>query len=93
VNKYELGAIIKPGLEDEAYKAELERLQGFVQRFGGVIDKIDEWGRRKLAYPINKITEGNYVFIYFTAPPEAPAEIEGRIRIAENIMRFLLVAI
>ena len=92
MNKYELGIIIKPGLDEEGYKSELERVSGIVSRFGGVIEKIDEWGKRRMAYPIDKINEGHYCFISFTASSEVPAEIESRIRILENIMRFLLLS-
>lgn len=91
MNKYELGLVVKSGLEDEVFKAEMERIQGLVTRFGGTIDKIDEWGRRKLAYPIEKQTEGMYTFITFTSDGNAPAEIENRLRIMENVLRFLVI--
>ena len=91
MNKYELGVIVKPGMEDETFKAEMERIQALVTRFGGEIEKVDEWGKRKLAYPIDKIAEGVYTFITFAAEPSAPAEIESRLRIMENVMRFLLI--
>ena len=92
MNKYELGVIIKPGLEDEAYRSELEKIQGLVTRFNGTIDKVDEWGRRRLAYPIKKITEGYYTFITYAAESNTPIEIESRIRIMENVMRFMTIA-
>ncbi|MDR1664188.1 MAG: 30S ribosomal protein S6 [Clostridiales bacterium] len=91
MNKYELGVVIMPGLEDDVYKAEMERVQSLIARFEGTIDKVDEWGRRKLAYPINKISEGIYTFITFTATPSAPKEIEDRLRIMENVLRFLII--
>ncbi|MCL2664603.1 MAG: 30S ribosomal protein S6 [Defluviitaleaceae bacterium] len=91
MNRYELGVVIKPDLEEEVFRAELEKVTGLVTRFGGVIEKVDEWGRRKLAYPIDKITDGVYTFITFNSPADAPSEIENRIRIMENVMRFLLV--
>lgn len=91
MNKYEMGVIVKAGMEDEAFKAEMERVQGLVTRFGGTIDKIDEWGRRKLAYPIEKQTEGMYTFITFTAEAGVPAEIESRLRIMENVLRFMMI--
>ena len=91
MNKYELGVIVKTGMEDEAFKAEMERVQGLVTRFGGTIDKVDEWGRRKLAYPIQKQSDGFYSFISFSAEGGVPAEIESRLRIMENVLRFLIV--
>jgi len=91
LNKYEIGVIFKPTLEEEAVKAELERVQEVITRFGGAIEKVDEWGRRRLAYEINKQTEGIYYFITFSAENTAPAEIESRVRIFENVIRYLIV--
>lgn len=91
MNKYELGVIIKPGLEDEVLKAEMERVQSLVTRFNGTIDKVDEWGRRRLAYIIDKHTEGHYTYITFSADGDAPAEIESRLRIMENVLRYLII--
>ena len=91
MNKYELGVILKPTLEEEGLKTELERVQELITRFGGAIDKVDEWGRRRLAYEIQKLTEGFYYFITFTAENTTPAEIESRIRIFENVLRYLIV--
>ena len=91
MNKYEIGVIIRPTLEDEALKSELERVQELITRFGGTIEKVDEWGRRRLAYEIEKLTEGIYYFITFSAGNTTPAEIESRIRIFENVIRYLIV--
>ena len=93
MNKYELGVIVSAKLEDEAQKAEFERVEGLVTRFGGVIEKIDSWGRRKLAYPIQKQTDGVYSFITFESESGVPAEIESRLRILENVLRFLIVRV
>jgi small subunit ribosomal protein S6 len=91
MNKYELGVIIRAGLEEDTFQAEMERVKGYVTRFGGVIDKVDEWGRRKLAYPIQKQQEGFYTYITFTSESNAPAEIEARLRLQENVLRFLVI--
>ena len=93
MNKYEMGVVFKPTLEEEPLKAELERVQDLITRFGGTIDKVDEWGRRRLAYEIQKLTEGVYYFISFTGENTTPAEIESRIRIFENVLRYLIVRI
>jgi len=93
VNKYELGVIVSVKLEDEAQKAEFERVEGLITRFGGTIEKIDNWGRRKLAYPIQKQTDGVYSFITFESDSGVPAEIESRLRILENVLRFLIIRI
>ena len=91
MNKYEIGVILKPTLEDEALKTELDRVQELITRFGGTIEKVDEWGRRRLAYEIDKITEGFYYFFTFSSENTTPAEIENRIRIYENVIRYLII--
>ena len=91
MNKYEIGVILKPTLEEEELKTELERVQELITRFGGAIEKVDEWGRRRLAYEINKLSEGIYYFITFSSENTTPAEIESRIRIYENVIRYLIV--
>ena len=91
MNKYEIGVIFKPTLEEEALKTELDRVQELITRFGGTVEKVDEWGRRRLAYEIEKQTEGFYYFITFSAEGPVPAEIESRVRILENVIRYLIV--
>ena len=90
-NKYEMGIIIKADMEDSAFQAELERVKGFIERFGGTIEKVDDWGRRKLAYPIQKLSEGMYNFITYTSNGDTPKEVEARLRISENVLRFLTI--
>ena len=91
--QYELGVIVSARLEEESQKAELDRVQDLVTRFGGTIEKVDNWGRRKLAYPIEKQTDGIYSFITFSSEGGVPAEIESRLRILENVLRFLIIRI
>ena len=91
MNKYELTIIVRPDLEKEALTAEFDQVKELITKFGGTIDKVDDWGKRKLAYEINKVNEGFYNFIEFTADANVPAEIESRIRIKENILRYLII--
>ena len=91
MNKYELGVVVRADLEEETFQAEMTRVKGLVERFDGTIDKVDEWGRRKLAYPIMKLTEGMFTFITFTSPAGTPREVESRLRLMENVLRFLIV--
>ena len=91
MNKYELGVVVRFGMEDEAFQAEMERVKTLITRFGGEIDKVDEWGRRRMAYPIQKQQDGVYTFITFSAESSAPAEIESRLRLQENVLRYLIV--
>lgn len=89
MNKYELAIIINGKLDEETRDSALEKVKGYVERFGGTISKIDDWGKRRLAYEIEKVKEGYYYFIYFEADAEAPNEIEKRVRIMETVLRYL----
>ncbi|MBU9726371.1 MULTISPECIES: 30S ribosomal protein S6 [Diplocloster] len=91
MNKYELAVVLTAKIEDEERVATIEKIKGYVERFGGTITKVDEWGKKRLAYEIQKMREGFYYFIQFEADSDAPAEIERRIRIMENVIRYLCV--
>ncbi len=91
MNKYELALVLDVNLDEEARKAAHEKIQEYIARFGGTVDTVDDWGRRKLAYEINKKTEGYYSFVAFTAEANAPAEIESRIRIMDPVVRYLII--
>ena len=93
MNKYEMTLVFNPNLDDETRSAEFDKIIGFVERFGGTVDKTDEWGKRRLAYEINKISEGYYVIVTISAEPGAPREIEDRLRINENLLRYLIIRI
>ena len=92
MKKYELTVVINPNLEEDVVKAELAEVTALIERFGGTVEKVDEWGKRRLAYEINKVNEGIYTFITFSAEPAAPVEIERRMRIKENVLRYLIIA-
>ncbi|MBQ5421453.1 MAG: 30S ribosomal protein S6 [Clostridium sp.] len=91
MNKYELALVLSAKLEDEERLAALEKVEDQITRFGGDIKDIDEWGKKRLAYEIQKEKEGFYYFIHFEAEAAAPAEIESRVRIMEPVLRFLCV--
>ncbi|MDP4146758.1 MAG: 30S ribosomal protein S6, partial [Bacillota bacterium] len=67
MRKYETLFILDPSLDDEAVKANVEKFKGVIENGGGVVENIDLWGKRKLAYEINKINEGYYTLINFSA--------------------------
>jgi small subunit ribosomal protein S6 len=92
MNKYELAVAINGQAEDDARKAALDKVRGLITRFKGTITSEDDWGKRRFAYEVNKVKEGYYVFIKFQAEPEAIAEIEHRIRIVDNVFRYLIVS-
>jgi len=91
MSKYDLAVVFKPNADEEAHKAAVERVHGLITRFGGTIEKVDDWGKRRLAYEIEKISEGYYSFVTFEAEHDAPAEIESRIRIMDDVLRYLIV--
>ena len=91
MSKYELAVVLSAKLEDEARADALEKVKALIERFGGQITNIDEWGKRKLAYEIQKMREGYYYFIQFDASTDCPAQIERNIRIMEPVIRYLCV--
>ena len=91
MSKYELVVVLSAKLEDDERAAALEKVKGYITRFGGTVEKVDEWGKKRLAYEIQKMKEGFYYFITFEADTAAPAEIEKRIRVMEPVIRFLCV--
>jgi small subunit ribosomal protein S6 len=91
MNKYELAVVLNAKIEDEERAAALEKVKNYITRFGGTITNVDEWGKKRLAYEIQKMKEGYYYFIQFDAESTAPAEIENRVRIMENVIRYLCV--
>ena len=91
MNKYELAVAVSAKIEDDERAATIDKVKAYVERFGGQITNIDEWGKRRLAYEVQHMKEAFYYFIQLDAEPAAPAEIEDNIRIMENIVRFLCV--
>lgn len=91
MNKYELAVVISAKIEDDERAATLEKVKEYVTRFGGSITDVDEWGKRRLAYEIQKMREGFYYFIHFEAEPTVPAEIEQNVRIMDHVIRYLCV--
>ena len=92
MNKYELVYVIDTTLDDDARKAVMDRFHGMLESLGGKVEKVEEWGKRRLAYPINDLMEGYYVLMTFTALPGVPAELDRQFRINENVMRSLIVS-
>jgi len=91
MNKYELALVVSAKLDDEARTAVVEKAKGYITRFGGTLGEIEEWGKRKLAYEIEKITEAYYYFIHFEAEGNTPNELEHNMRIMDNVLRYLVV--
>ena len=91
MQKYELVVVLNGNLEDDERSAAMERVSGYITRFGGTITNVDEWGKKKLAHEIQKMSEAYYYIVTFEAPLDAPAQIEANIRIMEQVIRFLIV--
>ena len=91
MHKYELAVVLNAKLEEDDKTASLEKVKALIERFGGQITNVDDWGKKRLAYEIKKMNEGFYYFIQFDAEATAPAEIESRIRIMDNVIRYLIV--
>ena len=93
MNKYEVVYIIDPAVEEEARKALIAKFNDLITGNGGSVDKVEEWGKRRLAYPINYKTEGYYVLVNFESEATLPREIERTMQIAESILRYLIVKV
>jgi small subunit ribosomal protein S6 len=91
MNQYELALVVNAKIEDEARLATLESAKDLVTRFGGTITNVEDWGKKRLAYEIQKMKEGYYYFIQFDADSTVPNEIEQRVRIMENVIRYLCI--
>ena len=91
MNKYELIYIIDTALEEGARKDLIEKFNGIITANGGEVTKVDEWGKRRLAYAIDYKTEGYYVYVAFNAAPELPRELSRNLGINESIIRSQIV--
>ena len=91
MSKYELALVVNAKIEDEARAAVVEKAKAYIERFGGTITEVEEWGKKRLAYEIQKMREGFYYFIQFEASTDCPAELEKRMRIMDNVLRYLIV--
>ena len=90
MNKYEAMYIISPTIDEEQVKALVEKFNELISEHGE-IEKVEEWGRKKLAYEVQDQKEGYYVLVYFSANPEFPLELERNFKINENILKYLIL--
>ena len=91
MNKYELAVVISAKIEDDERAATFEKVQRIITKHGGTITNVDEWGKKRLAYEVQKMREAFYYFIQFEGEATVPAEIESRVRLMENVVRYLVV--
>ena len=91
MNKYELALIVNAKIEDDVRTATVEKAKEYITRAGGTVTEVEEWGKKKLAYEIQKMSDGFYYFIQFEAASDVPAQLEQNVRIMDNVLRFLCV--
>ena len=91
MNKYELALVVNAKIEDDARAAVVEKAKEYITRAEGTVTEVEDWGKKKLAYEIQKMSDGFFYFIQFDAPATAPAQIEQKVRIMDNVLRFLCV--
>lgn len=90
MRKYELVCIVQPDLDETAYTAVVDRVKGWVSESGGTVDIVDSWGRRRLAFPIRKHRDGQYVLMNLSMNPASTRELERNLRFQESILRHML---
>ena len=91
MSKYELCLVVNAKIEDEAREAVVEKAKGYITRYEGTVTEVEEWGKKKLAYEIQKMKEGFYYFVKFESDTTTPIEVEQRIRIMDGVIRYLCV--
>ncbi len=89
--KYETLFIVNPTLGDEEITSVVDKFKSLIEA-NGTVEKVDDWGKRRLAYPINDLMEGYYTLIEFTSVPSFPAELDRKYKIDDNIMRSMIIA-
>ena len=91
MNKYELALVVNAKIEDDERAAAVEKAKELIARFGGTVTEVEDAGKKRLAYEIQKMREGFYYFIQFDANADVPAQLEENVRIMDNVLRFLCV--
>ncbi len=91
MNKYELALIVSAKIEDDARADAVEKAKDIIAKFGGTVTEVEDAGKKRLAYEIQKMKEGFYYFIQFDAESDVPAQVEAQVRIMEPVIRYLCV--
>lgn len=88
---YEAVCIIKPEVGDETVKGIVEKVRDVLEKGKGTLDDVEKWGRRRLAYPIQKKNEGYYILLNFSAPPDTAKELDRVLKLNEDVMRHQII--
>ena len=91
MNKYELALIVNAKIEDDARTAVVEKAKEYITRAGGTVTEVEDWGKKRLAYEIQKMSDGFFYFIQFDAPATTPIQLEDNVRIMDHVLRYLCV--
>ena len=91
MNKYELALVVSAKIEDDARTDAVEKAKELIAKFGGNVTNVEDAGKKRLAYEIQKMKEGFYYFIQFDAESDVPAQVEAQVRIMEPVIRYLCV--
>jgi small subunit ribosomal protein S6 len=91
LREYELVVVFNPDMEEEALSSSLEKLSGWIDAKGGTVTTQEQWGRKKLSYPIKRFREGIFVLTQYQGGPQLNRELEGNLKFAEEVLRYLLV--
>ena len=91
MNKFEVVYIIDPAVEEDARKELIAKFNALIADNGGTVDKVEEWGKRRLAYAIDYKTEGYYVLVNFQAEAELPKELERNLQISDSVIRYQVI--
>jgi len=93
VRDYEFVVVINPEVGDDELPNIVEKLSRFITEKGGTVDEVEQWGRKKLAYPIGKFMEGNYILSRFKLEPKLIRDFEADLRISDEILRHLVLKV
>ena len=91
MSKYELAVVVSAKIEDDERAAVVDKCKALIERFGGTVTNVDDWGKKRMAYEVQKMKDAFYYFIQFDAEAGVPAELEQSVRIMDNVLRFLCV--
>lgn len=91
--EYELVVVLSPALDEDEAKSTIDRIHGLITGAGGELVKEEEWGMRRLAYPIQDFTEGNYFLTQFSTDPQQTRPLENALGLSEDVIRHLLVRV
>lgn len=93
MRQYELMIVLNPTLEEEGVQVAVEKVKGWISSKGGVVTALEPRGRKKLAYPLRHFGDGHYVLAQFEGGPELSQELEGNLKFAEEVLRYLLIRV